>query len=271
MQVTLEDLPHLKLPLQQKENKGWPATPTKRQMELALEGLGLMDIVQELANGESPIPALTPKEGRTQHLMPVQGPNGRTASFDRFHERPMWLSKQLIFNPRKVHHAWWLNMCVQAVNMHEAALDTYRQLGLQTQEETDWFLQLAAELGDSRETIGIAMQKQSHDGQEHGLAFTKLMRHQVWMGYNPMLQNLEGMTFQFFAAHDNPNIPAQVIGRPTGTEAEEFPAAPVTTKSKETERGMLNRILKHHGADQCLWVKYPDSPYAQDRAHRTRD
>lgn len=159
MDVTQEDLPHLKLPLQLADTKGWPATPTKRQMELALEGLAYMDIAQEMANAKSLIPALTAEEDREQYLVPVKGPNGRSATFDRYHERKMWISKQLIINQHKVEHACWLNACVQAVNMHHAALDTYGQLGLSTQEEIDWFLLLAAELGDSTETIGIAMQR----------------------------------------------------------------------------------------------------------------
>ena len=257
------EMPTVPLPLDPKEIKRWPATPTEDQMDLAIRASFMMQNIHRLTVHHITIPAFIPEDKRPKELMHLTAPDGRTLTFDSFHRHGIDIPQDVIMPEHKLRHAQGLNMCLQALNMADAAADLHRQLDPKTEQERGWFILTAASLGDSAETIGIVIQQPAGPPGKVHLTTTKLSRDPVWMGYNPYLKDLKGTTFYLMAAHDSAALPAQVIGHPSTMLPQDLRGTPIENPRSNSEKHLLARILKYHGTDQCIWVRYEDTPYAR--------
>ena len=56
---------------------------------------------------------------------------------------------------------------------------------------------------------------------------------------------------------DVPNLPSCIIGCPSERTFQGSAGTRVKPKVKKETRTMA-KIVKHHGADECLWIPYED-------------
>lgn len=235
---------------------GWPATPNRNRMEQAITTLTVMEATAGFSVHSVGIPARVPENERPKDIINIPGMDGQMIDFDAYHQRRIAIPDEIIMNQKKVRDAQALHDCLQAHAFSQACVDLFATIQPSGPEETTWFLQTAANLGDSMYTIGVAVQRQSHVAPEKDITVvTKVPRNEHWMGYNANLQNLQGLTFRIFGAMDVPYLPSFVIGCPSERIFEGATGAPVKPDPNK-EVGMLAKILKHHGADACLWIPF---------------
>lgn len=258
-------MPEPILELTPENTAGWPATPDQERMEQALTTLTVMEAASGFSIHSIGIPARVPEEERPKDIIEVPTPDSRTTSFDAYHQRRIHIPDQIIMKDRKVRNAQALHDCLQAAAFSQACAELFNQTAPQGPDQTSWFVHTAANLGDSTHTIGIAIQRPNPDlpGKDITVV-TKVPRNKHWMGYNANIQNLKGLTFRIFGALDVAHLPSYVIGCPSEREFEGVTGTPVRPAPKR-EVGMLAKILKYHGADECLWI--PSDRAAAD-AHR---
>ena len=239
--------------------QGWPATPSEDRLEQAFATFMTMQAVGQMTTSNVTIPALLPQEERPQDILKIETPWGTSADFDLFHQSQIIVPQNIVMKEHKVRDAMGLHACMQASTFSLACARLFADLQPQGPEQTAWFILSTAGLGDGVDTIGLVIEKPSARRQgKSDTIFTKLPRYEHWMGYNIHIQELAGLTFHIVGTQDVPDLPSYVVGC---TPDKGFPGRPGTTvrPSKKTEKGMLAKILKYHGADKCLWHPYdPD-------------
>ncbi len=235
---------------------GWPATPDQKRMDQTVATLAMMEATARLTVHSIMIPARMPEHGRPRDIIEVETPDGRKFDFDAFHERRIDIPDQIIMKDWKVRNAQSLHDSWQAANFSQACARLFNEIQPHGPDETGWVIHTTAKLGDSTYTIGIAIQRPIPDRPgKNATVITKVPRDEHWMGYNTNLQNLRGLTFRIIGAMDVPDLPSYVVGCPSDRNYGGPPATRVKPNTK-TEIGMLAKILKHHGADECLWIPY---------------
>ena len=245
---------------------GWPATPDEKRMEQAMATLATMEAAGSFTVHNITIPAYMPEQARPRDLVQIETPDGRQFNFDAFHQRRIDIPDQIIMKDWKIQNAQALHATLQSSAFSEACVELFNDIKPQGPDETAWFMHTAANLGDSMHTIGISIQRPNYDRPGKNITvITKVPRNKHWMGYNANIQDLQGLTFRIFGAMDVATLPSYVIGAPTECE-DGGPDATCPRANNKTEVGMLAKILKHHGADECLWVPYESVLRYQQRA-----
>ena len=239
--------------------QGWPATPSEDRLEQAFATFMTMQAVGQMTTSNITIPALLPQEERPQDILKVESPWGACADFDMYHNRHIVMPDNIVMKEHKVRNAMGLHNCMQASAFSQACISHFADLQPRGAEQIAWFNLHTASLGDSDETIGLVIDRPSasRPGKTE-IAFTKLSRYEHWMGYNINIQHLAGLTCHVVGAQDVPHLPSYVLACPSEVG---FPGPPGTTlkPGQKTERQMLAKIFKYHGADKCLWHPYdPD-------------
>ena len=241
------------------DTAGWPATPGQQRMEQALIALANLEAAGSMCEQAVRIPAHVPEAERPYDYMQLTGPRGEETHFNAYHQRRITIPDEFSMKEWKVRNAQAMHDCMQARTFSKACSELFHRTLPRGPEETWWFVQTAAQLGDSAHTIGIAIQRPSPDTPDKDITvITKVPRNEHWMGYCMDLQNLEGLSMMIYPALDMPELPSFAIACPSDREFD----GPVGTNVKpdpKREAGMLALIALHHGADRCLW--YPaDAP-----------
>ena len=109
-----------------------------------------------------------------------------------------------------------------------------------------------AQHAENENTIGVASQRWLTDtDQQSEFVMTKLSRQPGWMGFNPLLRNLQQVAFMVYHSEQSPALP----GYPAQDtdlsryEHNRFPTGPAQD---------LREALPWHGAATCAWTNVHD-------------
>ena len=227
---------------------GWPATPNQELLTRALTTIMAIETYTDT------VPAMVPEHQRQKHVFNVTTPYGEVVEFDAYHQlridtRNFTLPSQNLADAQALHD------CMQAPEFTKACIDLHNSTYRGDAAFIPWLLFQAAQLGDSAHTVGLVYQKQSPDNPGNATTtMTKLSREPKWMGYNPKLEDLTGLTFRIHGSMDMPDLPSFAIGLRYSITDEG--TVPHSAKFPNGEASRLRRILLHHGAEKCLWMPH---------------
>ena len=228
-----------------KHTAGWPATPDYERWQKAHTAMAMVQGAMQA----HPMDLIADRGAYT-----IETPRGETLEFDASHEKQIKPPERIILNAHKVRSGQALHNCLQSAIFTRECDSLFKKIMPNGQAEEDWFLHTAAELGDSRHTIGVAIQRHAPgDRDKSAPAVIKLARNERWMGFNTGLQELQGLTFWIFGARDCASIPSYAVGSRSDQTPEGVAATRVEPSTK-TEKGMLAKIFKYHGAEKTLWI-----------------
>ena len=113
---------------------------------------------------------------------------------------------------------------------------------------------------DTHSTVGVAMERRT-DPRNVTYIFTRMQRHPDWMGFCPLLPNIDGLSAQVIESTNLPGRPGIVLALP-----HDLAPPPPRARFPRGEAATLESLLRWHGALPA-WVPLElarDTPHLPD-------